>query len=115
MIKFIKELIFIVNNYRRYSEQMLSISEKASASAKNSENYIKNVTTIHADAPSHYDSGTIIVIGKYKNGDYVQTYKINPDYFNEFIERLKYLKGRGNIGIIDAPPSLKQFITKGLD
>ena len=60
-------------------------------------------TTVHADI--HLKSGmdNIIVVGRYKNHDYVRCFEVESRDFHELIETLRRIEPRGRVGRIDAP------------
>ena len=99
MFKWIKELRFIVRNYRKHQtwlENELAQTNKV----------IRDRTDIHADI--HYKSeNQIVVIGRYRGRDYVQTYSVNGDDFRALVEQLRDMQKYGHIGRIDAPPQMR--------
>lgn len=70
-------------------------------------------TTVHADI--HYKSGmdTIIVVGRYRNHDYVRCFNVESKDFHEFVEILRRIEPRGRIGRIDVPfPSFSGVVER---
>jgi len=70
-------------------------------------------TTVHADI--HYKSGldSIIVVGRYRNHDYVRCFNMESKDFHEFIEILRRIEPRGRIGRIDVPfPSFSGVVER---
>ena len=60
-------------------------------------------TTVHADI--HFKSGldSIIVVGRYRNHDYVRCFQVESKDFHEFVEMLRRIEPRGRVGRIDVP------------
>lgn len=99
MIKWLKELHFIVKYYRKHKEFL-----EGEISSANK--VIRDRTDIHADI--HYKSeNQIIVIGRYKNRDYVQTYCVHGNDFMQLVDQLRGMQKHGHIGRIDSPPRMK--------
>lgn len=106
MIKWFKKLLFIVKNYDVDRTFVINRIEKA-------ERIIKDRTDIHADV--HYKSGNqIVVIGRYKNRNYIQTFNVSGDDFSGLVDRLKDMERYGHIGRIDAPPQMNAVIENEL-
>lgn len=68
-----------------------------------SESLIEFRTTVHADV--NYKSGldSIIVVGRYRNHDYVRCFQVESKDFHEFIEIFRRIEPRGRVGRIDVP------------
>ena len=64
---------------------------------------ITSRTTVHADI--HYRSGldSIIVVGRYRNHDYVRCFQVETKDFHEFVEIFRRIEPRGRVGRIDTP------------
>jgi hypothetical protein len=99
MIKWFKELLFVVRNYRQsqsWLENELATTNKV----------IRERTDIHADI-RYKSENQIIVVGRYRDRDYVQTYSVNGGDFKALIEQLRDMQKYGHIGRIDAPPQMR--------
>ena len=106
MINWIKELRFIVKHYRQH--QAWLENELASTNE-----VLRDRTDIHADI--HYKSDNqIVVIGRYRNRDYVQTYRVSGDDFRALVEQLRGMQKYGHIGRIDSPPQMKSVFDNEL-
>lgn len=80
---------------------------------RNNKSMITERTTVHADI--NYKSGfdSIIVVGRYRNHDYVRCFQVQSDDFHEFIEILKRIEPRGRVGRIDVPfPSFSGVVER---
>ena len=102
MLKFLKKLVFIVNNYD-------SNLKHAHARIASLEKVLAERTTIGVDVSFHNDNH-IIVVGRYRNRDYVQTFSVRTEDMRGFIEHLKEMERYGSVKYVDAPPSFKAVI-----
>ncbi len=96
-----KTLFFIVRNYKHD----ISLLKKRMTDATQ---LIKDRTTVHADiTPSNSYPHTIVLIGEYRNRDYVNVHHVDKDLFRTYIENLSdYNKHYGRRGRIDVPPTM---------
>jgi hypothetical protein len=63
---------------------------------------------IHADVSmTNRAPSTVIVIGKFRNHDVVQTYSIQTGELKEIIEHLRSLERYGTVRSVDAMPGFK--------
>jgi len=70
---------------------------------RNAKLMITERTTVHADV--HFKSGldNIIVVGRYRNHDYVRCFEVESKDFHEFVEIFRRIEPRGRVGRIDVP------------
>lgn len=72
---------------------------------------IQDRTTLHADiSPSKHDPSFVILVGRYRDRDYVQTFSLRSDDFQELAESCRALSREGRWGRIDAPPVFRAVI-----
>lgn len=74
---------------------------------------ISERTTVHADV--HLKSGmdNIIVVGRYKNHDYVRCFEVESRDFHGLIETLRRIEPSGRVGRIDVPfPSFSGVVER---
>jgi hypothetical protein len=106
MIRWFRKLREIVRNYdtdRNAIHLKICQTEKRAIEA---ENVIRSRTDIHADI--HYKSDNqIIVVGRYRNRDYVQVFHVAPDDFCAMIEKFRDMERYGYMARVDAPPQMK--------
>lgn len=63
-------------------------------------------TTVDMDV--NYDGhNTVVVIGKFKNNNYINMYAVYDEDFSSVVNRLNELRNRGNVRVIDCPPSVR--------
>lgn len=53
------------------------------------------------------DRTHVIVVGRYRNRDYVQTYSYQPEDFLGLMERLRDMERHGIVRQLDGPPMVK--------
>ena len=67
---------------------------------------INERTTVHADI--HMKSPSlVIVVGKYRNHDYVRAFPVDHDSLHGLIEYIKRVEPRARVGRMDINPSIK--------
>lgn len=125
MIKWFKKLLRIVKHYdddmqnftEKYviSDEILSRHEIELDSHRRNiieaQQLIKDRTEVHADIHTYNPNDSrIIVIGNYKNTDYIEIFPVGNGQFNNIVDELKHQSKYGNIKRVDALPSIKEFI-----
>ena len=111
MFRWIKTLKHIVSNYRleiaELKYQMLTLQQ----SQRQIEGMVKPNTTIAVDCDIH-GINHIIVVGNYKNQDYIQTFNVSKNEFAHIIAVLTDMKKYGSVRCVDAMPEMKRTIFK---
>jgi hypothetical protein len=108
MISWIKKLYQIVKNYDIDKNKLLTRIAQA-------EKIIKDRTNIHTNIHTdvHYKSDNqIIVIGRYKNRDYIQTFNVSSEDFPTLIKQLHQMERYGHVTRIDAPPMMRAVVER---
>ena len=120
MFNWIKGLRYIVANYRadtakldrditgleRYIKLVEYDAKIALQRAKDAERIIKERTDLSADL--HYTGqDTVIVIGRYRNNDYIQTFNLGKDDFMHTIDQLKVMTRHATVRTVDTPPMMR--------
>lgn len=103
---FIKKLLA---PWKSHPSRINTLVEEVQASNR----MISERTTVHADI--HYKSGldSIIVVGRYRNHDYVRCFNVESKDFHEFIEIFRRIEPRGRVGRIDVPfPSFSGVVER---
>lgn len=54
----------------------------------------------------------VIVIGRYKNADYIQTYTMDTPEIGTLIDQLRHMERYGSVRRIDAPPNFRAVIER---
>lgn len=49
----------------------------------------------------------VIVLGRYKGADYIQSYSVQSDSLAHLVDQLKQMERFGNVRRIDAPPQFR--------
>lgn len=99
MIRWVKELIFIVKYYRQHKSALENELYRTNK-------VIRDRTDIHADI-NYKNDNQIVVIGRYGNHDYIQTYRVSDSDFTALIKQLKEMQKYGHIGRIDCAPRVR--------
>lgn len=108
MIKFFRELYTIVKNYNNKYDILLARIDKL-------ERIIKEHTTVGVNIQSKYSDNHIIVIGKYRNHDFVKSYIVPNTEFVNIISTLRDIEKYYNLQYIDSAPEFKSFISHELN
>lgn len=106
MIMWFKKLTSIVANYDNDKNRLNS-------DMKALEKLMKDRTDIAVDIglrESH-----VIVVGKYKNTDYVQTYIFRNQDFIQIVEYIKRMERYATVRQIDAHPQIRAIVKKHLN
>lgn len=130
MIKFLKTLYHVVKDYDNEAIAVAEIQELhrkqlVSLEVQNKNlmrliheatSLIRDRTEVHLDIAANRERGqnTVILVGRYKNRDYVQCYQVNEHHFRDFLEHLQDVQRYGEIRYVDAPPAFKAIINKEL-
>lgn len=110
-----KKLIYIVNNYDNDLSILSNRIHTCSLEIQEGVQLIKDRTNIHADIHLQYNHPSeIIVIGRYRNRDYIQTYSVDNDDIEGLIDQLKRMEKYGVVQKIDAPIGIKAIIEQDL-
>ena len=99
MIKWLKKLKAIVASYD---------ANLANAHARIAalETMVRERTDIAIDV-GFWSTSHVIVVGRYKNADYVQTYSMDTPDLASLIDQLKQMERYGNVRRVDAPPQFR--------
>ncbi len=108
MFDFLKQLYTIVKNYNNKYNILLARIDKL-------ERIIKEHTTVGVDIQSKYSDNHIIVIGKYKNHDFVKSYIVPNTEFVNIVSTLRDIERYYDLQYIDCVPEFKSFIKHELD
>lgn len=77
------------------------------------EQLVKDRTNIAVDV-GFRSANHVIVIGRYKNADYVQTYQIDTPEMSGLIDQLREMQKYGEVRRVDAPPSFRAVFKRDL-
>jgi hypothetical protein len=96
---FIRNLFYIVDTYgttiRHLRQQVESL-----------EDIIKERTTLNVDI-GFKGANHVIVVGKFKGQDYIQTYDVGTEDLGQFVNILQRMAQHGTINKVDAPPQMR--------
>lgn len=55
----------------------------------------------------------VIVVGRYKNVDYIQTYSVASDELCDLVGMLKKMERHARVRVVDAPPQMRAVFNRG--
>lgn len=96
MLKWLKKLKAIVDGY---DNEM----RNANARIAELEKLVRERTNIAVDV-GFKSASHVIVVGRYKNADYVQTYALDTPDLAALIDQLRQMERHGAVRRVDAPP-----------
>lgn len=102
----VRNAIHIIQNYR-------ADIERISSRINSAEKLIRERTDIHTSIGIR-TGNFVIVCGRYKNNDYIQTFEVRPDEFKYLIDKLKEQRRYGITRTLDAPPEIRQAFKRDI-
>ena len=112
VLGFIKLVIRVAQNYDTEQTILKDTLRGHSTRIGNIAALLRDMTEVNADIGPR-ETNSIIVIGRYKGRDYIQTFVFPPDAFHDVVDRLRNMQNLHTINVVDAPPTLKRTITRG--
>jgi len=97
-----KKLRLIWNNLLGFQSQLYMLHRRVDEL----ERLVRARTDVAVDAHYH-DTSYIVVMGRYKNRDYVQTFHVPGGDFEALVERLKEMTKFGIVRKVDCPPLMR--------
>ncbi len=114
MRKWFKKLFYIVRHFDDLVNSMDELSldqRRVESNVDEAVKMIKDRATIHADVHSaHGQQSQIIMIGRYRNRDYIQVFEVRPDDFSGLLRQCIEMQKYAHMGKIDAPIGMKEII-----
>lgn len=122
IINWIKSLNYIVRNYEKDIKATESAIIAIGTAAKNLKSGLSSLdarlaemTDIGIDVSYRgRDPNHIIIVGRYKNQDFVQTFTIDGDDINYFVNLLKEMERHARVRRVDAPPQMRAAFIRDL-
>jgi hypothetical protein len=99
LLNWFKKLIAVVNSYD-------ADLRAAHVHIADLEKLVRDRTTISVDVGLHGCSH-VIVMGRYRNTDFVQTYEVRHDELGKLIDHLQRASHYGVVRRVDAPPQIR--------
>ena len=106
MFAWIKKLKMIVMSYERDLKN-------AHARITELEKLMRDRTNIAVDV-GFKSANHVIVVGRYKNADYVQSYSLDTPDLTALIEQLRQMERHGAVKRMDAPPAFRAVFERGI-
>lgn len=120
LLKWWKDLRRIVACYdieKQLAIRRMAAAENATGQLRRQiaslEALIRDRTNIAVDV-GFKTASHVIVIGRYRNADYVQSYSLSTDDLGHLIEHLKAMDKTGQVRRVDAIPSFKAVYEREL-
>ncbi len=116
MIKWFEKLFYIVKHFDDIVNSMEELSldqRRVEHNVNDAVQTIKDRTTLHADVSHARKNGhlnQLIMIGRYRNRDYIQTFEVHPDDFDRMVRQCIEMQKYAHMGKIDAPIGMKEII-----
>ena len=112
-LRWLKTLFAMVRHYKAEQKDLFALGSKVDdQDAKTQElvELIRSRTEINVDVGFRGDPNTVIVLGRYRDGDFIQTYQLRTDSFGQLVDHLREMEEHGHVCRVDAPPQMKHFI-----
>lgn len=109
-----KKLVLIAENHDGDWTQLINRVERSERVIRQCESLIRERTEVAADIhPSRIGESFVIVVGRYRNNDYVQTYSLGREgQVDHIIHTLRSMERTAEVRRIDAPPIFKQVFER---
>lgn len=112
MIDWIKKLLRIV---REFDSRLANSERQLLARIREAEAFIRERTDVSVDAAfSSRDVNSVIVLGRYRGVDYVQTFQLPGGDFDHVVQMLKEMSRYHKVRYIDAPQPMSAVIKRDL-
>jgi len=118
MFETIKTLLFLAKNYNtlieaehHYAMHRINSTNRA---LEDMQKVIQEQTTINLDYYPTSDN-YIIVMGHYKEREYIETFNVGSKNMNDIIDFIRELQQYGHLRIVDGPPVFKAVLDKSLE
>lgn len=91
---------------KTYDEDKATLLDNVRRELRTVEDLVRDRTTLHADiSMTGRDPSFVILVGRYRNRDYVQTFYLPEADFHELVGRCIHMsRTLGRWGRLDAPP-----------
>ena len=118
LIKWFKALNQIVKSYDEQIEQLnkqtteaLRVANYSNGVAAQAREFVKQATTLDADVHARGTS-TIIVMGRFRGNDFIQTYDLGVNDFEHAVRMFRDMSKRHQARSVDCPPGVKAIFTR---
>lgn len=112
MINWIKKLFRIV---RDFDSRLANSERQLLARIREAEAFIRERTDVSVDCSfSARDVNSIIVLGRYRGVDYVQTFQVPGGDFEHVVQMLRDMSRYHNVRYVDAPQPMSAVIKRDL-
>lgn len=109
IFNYFKTLHTLIKSHAESQTEIASLKRKLEFQSEKMvflDKLIKERTDIAVDV-HRYDMNTVIVIGRYKNADYINCFKLAASELSPLIERLKDMEKYGTVRRMDSFPEFR--------
>lgn len=101
----IRRLIFLWKHFDQHDRDLDNLSRAIYAHISRLEDRLNEHTVVHADI--HWKQPhQIIVIGRYKNRDYVRVFDLDEQDWMALVEKLHWVEKNARVGRMDTPHAM---------
>lgn len=109
IIKWFKTLFYIVKHYENHKLAWQNAIAALTIRAEQAEKVIRDRTDLHADI-HHRGENWIILIGRHKGRDYIQTFSTGREDFDRFVFTMRDMCRYAQARKMDCPPQMKAVV-----
>lgn len=102
----IKFLWNLMDNYNDFKDYIESDLDSVECWLDKLQDQVGEMTTTHCDIHMK-DESQVIVVGRYRNRDFVKAYTIKQKNFEEIVKILRSMEKNSKVGFIDMPSTMK--------
>lgn len=109
ILKYFKTLHSLIKSHEDSQAEIASLKRRLEYQSEKMvflDKLIKDRTDIAVDVHRR-DMNTVIVVGRYKNADYINCFKLAAEEFPHLIERLKDMEQYGTVRRMDSFPEFR--------
>lgn len=113
ILNWFKLLAYIVENYQKDQASIVENFGRVKSSVRSLDSKIAELTDIGVDYSYRgKDPNHIIIVGRYKNVDIVQTFSIHGQDLDYLMNLLKDMERHARVKFVDAPPEIRAVMKR---
>lgn len=116
-VNWFRRLFHVVRVYGNDVQYIAGQLEGLSSEVQDAMRYIKRATKVHADVNYGEDGvleTTVILCGRYRGKDYVQTFRLPASHMEGIVEKFKHMERAAQIAAVDVPVGLDAVVKREL-
>ena len=103
---------FMKAEIKRLEEEIKRNTSSLGYDLKQLEQIIKDRTDLAVDVSPYGHDSCVILVGRYRNRDYVEIQRLDDQEFHFLIEQLRAQARYGRVRRVDGPPVLRQVLER---